>query len=110
MPNFLLNGGVFLTQAVDKAVPYVSTEEFITRITKAIVIAINALGGVIMPIATLGLLASILVFAVGSLTHSKTIKKIGAAGLAAAAGSVLMYFAAPLIMGIIRSMGEQLMN
>lgn len=82
----------------------ISAGEFAQKVADAVVMLINSVSGVIIPIATLSLLVSIIMFIVGSFTQSSSIKKAGASGIGATILGLVLYYAAPTILSLLSSL------
>ncbi|SDF16279.1 hypothetical protein SAMN04244560_00335 [Thermoanaerobacter thermohydrosulfuricus] len=81
-----------------------AVQEFAAKIAQSLTILAQALGSIIIPLATVMMIVSIIMFIFGSIFHSSNIKKAGAAGMISVAVGILLYYAIPTIMGILQAM------
>lgn len=81
-----------------------AVQQFASKIAQSLTILAQALGSIIIPLATVMMIISILMFIFGSIFHSSNIRKAGAAGMISVAVGILLYYAIPTIMGILQAM------
>lgn len=93
---------------INDPIKVVTPTEFSQKIVNGITVAMKTLEGVIFPIGALGLVSSILVLIIGSAFHSKTLRMIGTVGLASVSGGLLLYLGYPLILGLLKGIGQAL--
>lgn len=86
----------------------VSPAEFGTKISNMLVTLTQTVSSFIVPLATLAMLISVIVFITGSVVHSKIVRKTGAVGFFSAAGGLLLFYGIPLIMGVLANMSRAL--
>lgn len=95
--------GVLMSVVSQKAV---SPEEFGNRIGKAITELGKVLGSTMMPLASVGFVAAVIMFVAGTAFKSENMKKVGVGGMGVVAFGVLLYFAIPLILGVLEYIGQ----
>lgn len=93
---------MFYASYVNNVKP-ITADEFVNRVIKSINVLSNAVGGVIIPLAGLGLLISLGLFIAGSVFKSESMRKAGTGGLGACLLGILLYFAIPAIIGLLQT-------
>jgi hypothetical protein len=86
----------------------VTPQEFSVKIANTLMVLTQAIGSIIIPLAGFILTISIIMFILGSLFHSSTLRRAGAGGMIGVAGGVLLYYAIPTILGVLQIAAQSL--
>jgi hypothetical protein len=90
-----------IAEAIKTKPTPITAAEFAQKVAEAVIMLIDSVSGIIIPVATLSLLISIVLFIVGGFMQSSSIKKAGAGGIGATILGLILYYAAPTIVSLL---------
>lgn len=84
----------------------VTPEQFAQKTAQALTTLTQVIGSIIMPLAGFIFTVSIIMFILGSLFHTSTLKRAGAGGMIGVAIGVILYYAIPTILGVLQVVSQ----
>lgn len=87
--------------ALNTLITPVTPEAFAVKVNATGNVLLQVIGSFVVPIVSIGIILSIVVYMIGAMLHAEKVRKAGAAGLGSCILGFFLYMISPYIMGLL---------